>query len=295
MLRFLLVLYLGGLSLDLIAQALPPGRFSGFRVANDVLYLPVKTDQYFTAGIDIYGGKRWTIGRDSLRETRWRVRQNIYTPRNIEASGMMLDDRPYASYLTVARRWSGLDRTTGWGWLHGFEVGILGRGSYGGRVQDMVHKAVDFAEPLPGWTHEVRGEPILQYTAGLARTQVLGDRGRAVVGGRLTAGTLRINARGRAGLDYDLARWGTYGRLTLSGEVIGSIVDHDATLTGGFLRPDERYRSAVLPETFVLSWSPSGELRTRFGAVSGGIVYLSPEFRGGERHVYGWVGAEVTW
>jgi len=183
------------------------------------LYLPEKTDQYFTSGINLEIGKRekQTVplrpGGSSTTERYWRLTQNIYTPREIYVEEFQADDRPFASYLVVTRGKSTVDDQLGLavGWE--LTAGILGRYSGGGRVQNAWHSILSYAD--------------------------------------------------------------------------------DATLSGGLLNRDDRYRGKVRPKRMVWTFGLDGTIELGRLKLSSGIRHLSAEFYGGFSHAWAWFSVGV--
>jgi len=82
----------------------------------------------------------------------------MYTPEEIERSGLITDDRPYAGmiYLAVGFH-SKNDRQMD---TLEFDVGIVGRHSYAEEFQRASHRWVAATDPQ-GWEHQLHDEPII--------------------------------------------------------------------------------------------------------------------------------------
>lgn len=277
------------------------GFYVDLRVANDVFVLPIKTDQYFTSGIQLEVG-RSTTGRTPLgvRQTAnqkryWRFTQDIFTPRDIESNILMTEDRPFASYLTISR-----GRTYGdlmFGFLLNTEwtVGILGKYSGGGAMQNALHQAVDFADPLPGWKYEVEPDVVLNYLFDLRRAVAGSPRLTLYSHLRLRAGTLYTDLTPGILLRWRMIRLNATRYLDIKLLADGSLVAYNATLTGGLLNRDERYRGVIQPESLVGTLGLDVEATYDGVGLTGGLRYLTPEFRGGLEHLWAWVGIRVGW
>lgn len=85
--------------------------------------------------------------------------QNFYTPKDIEQSELIVDDRPYAGLLYLefgvqsrtARRLSTLE----------FDLGIVGPHSFAEQTQKLIHQLFGFIEPR-GWDNQLKDELALQ-------------------------------------------------------------------------------------------------------------------------------------
>jgi len=82
--------------------------------------------------------------------------QNIYTPRNISATALVRNDRPYAGWLYGS---AFLQRSSGNTMDH-FEVklGMVGPASLAEDVQTIVHDLFDSTDPR-GWDNQLHDEP----------------------------------------------------------------------------------------------------------------------------------------
>ena len=259
-------------------------------VANDVFYLPTKTDQYYTAGFGATYRRRFTTGR----RIDWGLRQAIFTPRNIEADTLLPNDRPFASYLVATYGWQPPARGE-WEISHEVTGGILGKYSGGGEVQNFYHSLVQFAEELEGWKYEVASDVVLNYSATAERRWRLSDNFSVAGRGRGRLGTLFTDATGGAGLRFTISnrrggevlRAGTMNSLRL--------VVYNATLTGGLLNRDDRYRDVVAPRRAVHVMRYYVGLSLGRAHLTATAHHLAPEFRGGRHHNYVQFSAVYTW
>ena len=111
--------------------------------------------------------------------SRWGVSlgQNIYTPNDIRATGLLVNDRPYAGYLytswhLIRRADRGYDtRPTQDSWT--LDLGIVGPGSGAEQAQNTVHRLRHYDEAL-GWGNQLQNEPavnlkyarVFRYSSG---------------------------------------------------------------------------------------------------------------------------------
>lgn len=283
-------------SISLAGQRLSGDHYLAADVANDVFYLPLKTDRYFTSGLRVeYGSLRRgkpTLGESTNSTTRqyWQLRQHIYTPENIESAVIVIDDRPFASYLVLSRGKEYCEELLGFDLLNEWTAGILGKYSGGGRMQNAFHDMVEFAERIPGWVHEVKPDLILNYRLQLIRSFKYGRRLRLNPRAAARLGSLHTDAS--AGLTASLIALQLNPdrqlRLELSGDV--RLVGYNATLSGGLFNRDDRYRGVVRPHRLVGRGSLDAFVDYDGWQLRGGVTTLSSEFDGGKPHIWAWFG-----
>jgi hypothetical protein len=265
------------------------------RVDNDVFYLPVKSDQYFTSGLLLEVGwenkaRSPLLAAGRARRTRFvRMTQNLFTPQRIESLDLLRDDRPFASYLVATYGNGYTDDHLGVGLSQEFTAGVLGRYSGGGRMQNAFHDMLSFAERLPGWMYEVKPDVVLNYRLGLRRSLRLG-RGFWINGDLFARlGSLHTDLAPAFSAEWLALRLGPARtlRLELSGQA--RLVGYNATLTGGLFNVDDRYRGVIQPRLLVGRAGLDGIIDFDGWRVSGGIRHLSSEFKGGWKHAWAWI------
>jgi lipid A 3-O-deacylase len=88
--------------------------------------------------------------------------QNLYTPKNIDSSQLLVGDRPYGAYLYTGIEYHAGNASV----YHGIEldVGATGPIALGRETQTRVHEILGIHTPK-GWANQIRGEPgvELQY------------------------------------------------------------------------------------------------------------------------------------
>ncbi len=146
-----------------------------FYLENDVFF---KIDQNYTHGCGFnwitpdYGPDRlpprwtrpafrlvsWFGGRGNFRNLTYSFRQNVYTPKNIKSTELIIDDQPYAGISFAALGFHQKDDesiTT-----IEFDVGIIGPSSNAAGGQKQVHRWIDSPTPN-GWHLQLENELIL--------------------------------------------------------------------------------------------------------------------------------------
>lgn len=284
---------------SLTGQPLPDHRYLAAEIANDVFYLPLKTDRYFTSGMQFEYGRITTDDTTSsnkqpvINRQYWNINQDLFTPDAIDSPVLVPEDRPFASYLTLSRgrEWqlpqAGLRLRQQW------TAGVLGRYSMGGKMQNSFHGMINFAEEVPGWVHEVNPDVVLNYELEIERQYSLGKAGRVGLGTVFRGGTLYTDFRPAANLFLRPVRFGKqdylYAKLAASSRLVG----YNATLSGGLFNRDDRYRDVIQPHRVVHQLGASGGLTVNGYVLEGGVRWLSPEFRGGMNHLWAWFGIRV--
>ncbi|MEX0653088.1 MAG: lipid A deacylase LpxR family protein [Phycisphaeraceae bacterium] len=88
------------------------------------------------------------------------VGQLMFTPRRIEPSELLVDDRPYAGYLYAGVYWQRANEHT---FDHfQLDLGLVGPSSLADHTQDWIHDIYRAPEPQ-GWRHQLRDEPTIQF------------------------------------------------------------------------------------------------------------------------------------
>ncbi len=291
-----------GTSTFLSGQSFRESCYFEFKAANDVLYLPAKTDRYFTSGLNLEYGRRERKTSPShpsqtkTTERYWRLTQNIYTPQEIDAKRFLEDDRPYASYLTLTRGKFSDTNQQGLSFRWELTAGVLGRYSGGGRMQNAWHSLFSYADEVPGWPNEVKPDVILNYQLGINQRLPISPRLSFTAGLTGRVGTLYNNLSSELKFSWLAIRLGE--KRTLSFDLLGRgrLVAYDATLSGGLLNRDERYRGRIQPKPLVGTFGLDATIHFDGLKLSGGLRHLSTEFEGGTSHAWAWfsVGVELN-
>lgn len=276
------------------------GTYLELDIANDVFYLPIKTDQYFTSGISVELGKQ-EAGRSPFRRsgvaTRtqyWRFTQNIFTPREIVSQQLLSNDRPFASYLVATRGKTYTDGDLGFHLGRSITIGVLGKYSGGGNMQNAFHEMVGFADPIPGWINEVKPDVVLNYRLEICRTFQPARRLSLTTGLVSRLGTLHTDMASELSLRLVALKRNKHRFIAF--ELVGNarVVGYNATLTGGLLNRDERYFGIIKPTRIIGQGGFDGILNYDALELHGGIRHLTREFDGGLSHAWAWVGIKVT-
>ncbi|WP_285258508.1 lipid A deacylase LpxR family protein [Halopseudomonas bauzanensis] len=92
----------------------------------------------------------------------YRFGHQIYTPNEIETPELIENDRPYAGLLFVGVSMFDDVAHAGWREVSGLhmDVGLVGPGAGGKRIQRAVHEATSSDEPR-GWDNQLSNEPFI--------------------------------------------------------------------------------------------------------------------------------------
>ncbi|WJN61678.1 lipid A deacylase LpxR family protein [Pseudomonas sp. SO81] len=157
----------------LVASGVHAEVFS-LKVENDVV--TGGQDGHYTNGIEGFWAfepaqEHWTRSlagilpgwsASDLTYSAYRFGHQLYTPEEIEAAELQEDDRPYAGMffggvtLFSAEQLEGLRKTD----TFTLDVGLVGQGAGGERLQRAVHKATGSDAP-EGWDHQLENEPFV--------------------------------------------------------------------------------------------------------------------------------------
>jgi len=147
------------------------------------------------------------------------VGQNIFTPEDLEATEVVLDDRPYAGWLHLDLAALGCsERTLD---VLEFSIGMVGPAAGGEGLQKWVHDIIDSPDPQ-GWHNQINNELALMVAYGRRwrnmvtprRAPVLGSLGLQVdmsphvdlaIGNVYTYGGAGMTLRLGTGLGHDFS------------------------------------------------------------------------------------------
>ena len=283
-----------------------PSSFWRIYWANDIAY---QTDYYFTNGMDIawYSSDLHTgmpaklhlsSSKDEIVFQSFSLRQDIFTPLNVNATDIQYGDRPYASYLLLSSRQTIINPSKRITRISTLQAGILGRFSGGERVQNGIHELLPSSKPVGGWQYQMNTDIALSYALSLEKNL-------------LWTKPFRLNGAvmGRAGLPYTDAavqlswelgkppayygypfvtksiKWFFYLRTQLGLEYRL----YDATLQGGWMRRHNIYTLNTITPLRYTFGNAIVVGKGRF-QIELGHKWKSSEFAGAVSHGYGYIG-----
>lgn len=144
------------------------------KIENDII--ASGSDGHYTNGVELMRSFQPEVGHWSWRfaeampdgfigeidSIAYRFGHQIYTPNEIETSELIEDDRPFAGLLFLGMSMFGGSVHDGWREVRGLhmDVGLVGPGAGGKRIQRAVHKVTGSDEPM-GWDNQLRNEPFV--------------------------------------------------------------------------------------------------------------------------------------
>ena len=227
--------------------------------------------------------------------------QEMYTPKNIQDSLTVPNDRPYAGTLylrslKVSNNQEGRIKVTSQ-----FDFGVLGPASGAGFLQKIIHE-INGLIPPNGWSYQIQNIPYINYN-------VMIDKGLAEMPGFLE---FIYSAKVRAGTIYDDFQLGLkirtglvnsyFNGVTIQDRTLGSHKDiqayfyggangkavlYNALLTGGiFSTGSQKVLNYNDISHFVFSCSAGIFLGYRGIGAKFEFLGQSPEFTGGLYHAW---------
>lgn len=144
------------------------------KIENDII--ATGSDGHYTNGVELmrsfqpeadhwsrqFAGVLPGWSAEEIDNVAYRFGHQIYTPNEIEIAELIEEDRPYAGLLFAGvSMFSDLQRE-GWRETSGLhvDVGLVGPGAGGKKIQRKVHKLTDSDEPR-GWDNQLRNEPFV--------------------------------------------------------------------------------------------------------------------------------------
>jgi lipid A 3-O-deacylase len=127
---------------------------------NDLLS-PVKSDANYTHGTRVmYYGDKKDIGKGVFKEVGYAGGQYIYTPVDLESTGVVTNQRPYAGWLYISRLIR--ETTPRYRTTAELQLGMVGPLSFAEDVQTTIHEWSDSTIPM-GWDNQIGNEVGLNF------------------------------------------------------------------------------------------------------------------------------------
>lgn len=288
---------------------------AGFDFANDVFF---KTDKYFTHGTRIFTYNdflkstpiRWLNLKTSGPKTDYYqgiyLLSNLYTPRDLEDTGIIINDRPYASYMLIGL--SGISNNPNDKYRLTSEVsgGVMGNTALGKQIQSLGH-LIPPNNPPKGWDKQLSNSFVANYYTRM--DYLLAEvprRFEGFVSAEGNIGTLQINGSVggfvRLGLfDPYLRSIGpttkrnvNYKRITgyqiyiRVGQEL-KLVGFDGTMEGGLIKQKQNQYTLASEDVTRQLWNTHAalgfSLRNLFVEVRGD--YVTHQFKGSTDHRWG--------
>ncbi len=269
---------------------------------NDVYF---GTDFYYTNGIKfelIHPGlkklplKYLLYPFYGLQETYFGLSfvQNMYTPVFLDVNNILTGDRPFASYLTLDYFKISLDPVRKTRFNSALSFGLIGPGSLGGEVQNIIHDI----EPT-GWKYQISNDLIINYSLTMEKI-ILFNRGielSGIINGQL--GSLYNNIGG--GIKFSIGNYSAFNTIRNFNPHIpvndnkfrynffittkGFVIGYDATLQGGLLNSNSIYTLSDNDiSRIIYKYSAGINLQYRKISLNVQNNYISQEFKNAKPH-----------
>lgn len=283
--------------------------YFSIRWANDFFYLPAPTDHYYTNGLEIdlalpvFGRNPLNrtllhSGKSALQLSGLKLTQDMFTPIQKDTVAVFPDDRPFASVLTLHSYRHSTTPERQLALYAEWQFGLLGPAAGGGLTQNFIHALTPRSEEVIGWRNEVRTDVVINYNLEVEKGLFWRKHIQAWAAARFRLGTLYTDLtpslHARVGLFQNrfghLRGWGpqplrafAYGGLSMR------LVAYDATLRGGLLRVDHRYRRTLALEPLQEQWELGVEASYRSFGIRLGVRGEAAPFAGGRFHRWGYL------
>jgi lipid A 3-O-deacylase len=151
---------------------------------------PFMTDQYYTAGQDLYFRFLLKARKDSLRPRSvlsLHYGNKIFTPKNVDTSDPHEMDRPYCgwSFISVELR---TFRNKNVSNLFALQVGMVGSETGMGQLQQWLHQVINLYG-IEGWSYQIRNETVVNANFNHIRGIPLGRKAEIISSSNVWAGT----------------------------------------------------------------------------------------------------------
>ena len=241
------------------------------------------------SGIDYYG---------------LQVVQHMYTGLQPKVDTIVQGDRPWSAYTTIGQYLTSYDIQHKIKHYSEFNIGLIGRESGGGFVQNFVHVILPNNSAPKGWDNQIATDIIIDYQYKILKEFYSANHFESYLTGSAQAGTLRDNVGWGFGLRYGkfipfyqdvsiyhrkrkTAPYARKFRYNLVFNIETRLIGYDATLQGGMFNKESVY---VLPSAslnrFVLESYAGFEVSFGQWELQFLQYWKSREFHTGEDHKY---------
>lgn len=275
------------------------------------------TDRYYTNGIHIsYSSPAFAFFRinsilpvpvkGSMEFNSIELHHAMYTPYTTKIPPLLKDDRPYASTLFIRFKRKAQLLKSGDTRTASIDIGLIGKAALGSVLQRGVHASIPSNDEPVGWDTQINDDLILNYNYEI--TKVITDNnnycGYTILAGAL--GTLNTNLLTGLGIRTGNLNTVNYSVQKINNQkkrlkktflysaetrIIGNIVGHNASLTGGLLNKNNVF---ALQSNEIKRVVVSAEARLSFKYGSTGIdiaeSFITRELKKGKNHFWGTIG-----
>lgn len=205
------------------ATAQPVNEKHSLRILWDNDFINVRgdgTDRYYTNGvrIDYFYTKKQkarfpsslllNISDDNNNIYGWGVAQFMFTPKNIDATDIQYNDRPYAGALYNIHSLQSIDDIKKVKVTSEIRLGVMGPLSFAKETQTWAHRVINYTKPL-GWHNQVPNDIILNYNISIEKQMLQPSKNLLLVGIIETFSGTTYNAAG-AGFMLRVGKFNNY-------------------------------------------------------------------------------------
>jgi lipid A 3-O-deacylase len=211
----------------------------GLVVDNDYPYM---TDQYYTAGQDLY--YRFLLksrnGQPPRSVLSLHYGNKIFTPKNVDTDDPKMMDRPYCGWNFISGELRTLPKANVSN-LFALQVGIVGRESGMGQLQQWLHQAINLYG-IEGWGYQIANETVVNANFSHTRSFTITEHAELVSSSSVWAGT------GNNRLSQELTvRLFNFNPITTSSFLNANIASHSTA------RKHELFLFATLGGDYIFS------------------------------------------
>jgi len=241
-----------------------------------------RMDWYFSNGVNI-AVYHSSLGRSPLNRILFpgrlqegdivyyglKLRQEIYTPKDLNHEAILTGDHPYAATLSISSEKIVNRPSEGLRFTSGLQLGVLGPLALGFHAQDFIHRITPSELPQ-GWNNQVGNDLMLNFSLAVDKEIFSDEFSQFALHGRVRLGTVYTDAS--AGFRVRMEEMPKYfTRLEpdenrsfniyfeLGGDV--RFVGYDASLQGGMLNRTSPYTI------------PSQDVRRVLGVIMASAVF----------------------
>lgn len=171
-----------------------------------------------------------------------------FTPRNYVSPEIQLNDRPFASAITLKSFSSATNTEKKQRISQSFSLGVIGPAAFAKEMQTAIHKAIGDKKP-GGWGNQIQNDVVINYKLDYEKQLLnLNNVFTLQANSSLQAGTLFTNASvganatfGLLNSPFSLAGNKRSVQLYAYAEPIARVIAYDATLQGGVFNDSSPY------------------------------------------------------
>ncbi len=278
------------------------GNFFSFAFDNDVYF---NTDEYYTNGFFLSLSNR----KNKLNDfenlmfpfsfgsgfTTFSVSQKIYTPRDFSTDDIKYGDRPFAANLELQYSLQSYSGKKNLILTESFLLGVVGKYAFGKEVQNGIHSFLPHSSDVPGWENQISSGMLLGYSMEVEKKifegniYVIDMLAFGKLGTPQTSfgiGThLVVNSVGEYFQRPNYFTGNTFG-LQFDFSMKTSFKLYDVNLQGNLFWDSSPYRLASISR-FVIEGDSGFQLKLNRFIMEIRAYYLSSEFPGGTKHLWG--------